>query len=71
VYFKFKQNPSLKKELLSTGNLEMIEAATSDIRWDIRYNAKKAMQVLKSSWGSNWLGQVLMVVRDRIRHEEM
>merc|ERR1712013_297819 len=70
LYLKFTQNPKLKRELLSTGDLEMVEAAGNDRRWGIGFNEKKAMQVPREKWGSNWLGQVLTIVRERIRREE-
>ena len=70
LYLKFTQNPSLKRELLSTSNLEMIEAAPRDRIWGIGYSAKNALEVPITSWGKNWLGQVLMIVRERIRKEE-
>eukprot|EP00579_Thalassiosira_antarctica_P000526 CAMPEP_0201869580 /NCGR_PEP_ID=MMETSP0902-20130614/3046_1 /ASSEMBLY_ACC=CAM_ASM_000551 /TAXON_ID=420261 /ORGANISM="Thalassiosira antarctica, Strain CCMP982" /LENGTH=187 /DNA_ID=CAMNT_0048395111 /DNA_START=121 /DNA_END=684 /DNA_ORIENTATION=+ len=70
LYLKFTQNPFLKRELLSTSNLEMIEAAPRDRIWGIGYSAKKALEIPITSWGTNWLGQALMIVRERIRKEE-
>ena len=45
LYLKFTQNPSLKRELLSTSNLEMIEAAPRDRIWGIGYSEKKALEI--------------------------
>ena len=70
LYLKFTQNPRLKRELLATNDLEMVEAASNDRIWGIGYSERKALTVPRASWGSNWLGEVLMVVRERIREEE-
>ena len=70
VYFKFAQNPSLKRKLLATKDLELIEAAAGDRIWGIGYSADKALTVPRSVWGSNWLGEVLMIVRRQLKNEQ-
>ena len=53
---KFK-NPELKRRLLNTGNEELIEGNTwGDTFWGI-YNNR----------GQNWLGKLLMQVREKLR----
>ena len=70
VYLKFTQNGPLKRELLSTKDLTLVEAAPRDRTWGIGYSANKALTVPTTDWGSNWLGEVLMNIRSRIRDEE-
>ena len=70
VYLKFTQNRSLKRQLLSTKDLTLVEAAPRDRVWGIGVSAKKALTVPTTDWGSNWLGEVVMNVRSRIREEE-
>ena len=51
------QNPELGNKLLETGNQELVEGNTwGDIFWGV-CNGK----------GQNWLGKILMMVRDEIR----
>lgn len=57
VRAKFEQNPDLRQKLLSTGSEELIEGNTwGDTFWG----------VCKGS-GQNWLGRILMFVRDEVR----
>jgi ribA/ribD-fused uncharacterized protein len=64
---KFSQNDYLKTKLLDTGDKILVEASPYDRIWGIGYNAKDALTVPKSAWGTNWLGQVLMRVRAALR----
>ena len=57
---KFK-DPVLKQKLLETGNAELIEGNTwHDTFWGVDSNTGK---------GKNWLGRLLMEVREEIRQE--
>lgn len=69
VYEKFLQNAPLKKILVDTKNDLIVEASPVDSKWGIGYDSVKAPKN-RVSWGKNWLGQVLMKVRDDIRNGE-
>lgn len=69
VYLKFSQNESIKRLLLSTNNMELIEAAARDRLWGIGFCEAEALKVPRKMWGQNWLGLVLMNVRERIRED--
>lgn len=65
---KFDQNIDLRKYLLETDNLILVEGAAYDKVWGVglAYDSKEIEDV--SNWnGQNWLGRVLMEVRRRIR----
>lgn len=60
LYEKFSQNQSCKSRLLATGTAELIEGNDwGDIVWG-KFNGH----------GSNYLGKMLMRVRERMRSEE-
>ena len=70
-YYKFSQNPELKKLLMATGERELFEAAPNDRTWGIGYKAEEAKRHTdRTSWGSNLLGNALMTIRERLRAEE-
>ena len=71
VYLKFVQNPLLRRYLLSTEDRELVEASPYDARWGIGFSADRAMQVARSEWGANWLGQALMGARTRLKLRAM
>ena len=54
---KFKQHPSLRKELLLTGNSNIIEHTSNDSYWGDGGDGR----------GKNILGQLLMEVRDELK----
>ena len=57
VLEKFKQNPDLKKRLISTGNEELIEGNSwNDTYWGVCLGH-----------GQNKLGEILMKVRNELR----
>lgn len=60
LFSKALQNPRFKKDLLATGDAELIEAAPRDYYWG--EGAKKT--------GKNMLGILLMELRDRIKECE-
>ena len=67
-YEKFKQNPSLKEILLSTGNSELVENTTGwhDNTWG-NCNCDKCSPIK----GKNLLGKALMEVRSKMKDEEL
>jgi ribA/ribD-fused uncharacterized protein len=70
-YLKFSQNRKHLKVLLDTGDRELVELSPRDRRWGIGFNEKTAMAAGRDKWGQNWLGLVLMRVRERLRIEMM
>lgn len=69
IYAKFSQNPSLKKDLLSTGDYQLYEA-TMDRFYGCGINlTSKAWE--DQSWeGQNLSGRALVEVRDTLRLEQ-
>lgn len=64
---KFK-DPELRLFLLGTGNREIVEASPTDRIWGIGLGEKDPRALDKSQWqGTNWLGEVLMDVREMIK----
>ncbi len=68
LHEKFAQNPHLKKFLVETKDLTLVEAAKNDVFWGIGKGLydKDILQDRKS-WGSNYLGCTLMEIRDRLK----
>lgn len=69
VYAKFTQNLKWKEALLSTGDKIIVEASPYDKKWGIGLSTNVAIRTSgPSEWkGKNWLGQIIMKVRDDIR----
>lgn len=64
VYAKFTQNPELRAKLINTGHVELQEGNTwGDRIWGVCPPG--------SGNGSNWLGQVLMDIRNEFRIDDM
>ena len=65
VYAKFTQNPHLSFALLATGNAKLVEKTSGTVRpdsvWGDGYYGE----------GENWLGIILMIVRDILRVKEL
>lgn len=59
--FKFAY-PDLAKQLLATGDRELVEASPYDRIWGIGYAEKDAM-ANRANWGENLLGKCLMAIR--------
>lgn len=57
VRAKFGQNADLRAKLLATGDAEIVEDSTHDPFWGIGRNGD----------GPNWMGRVLMQVREELR----
>lgn len=70
-YAKFTQNPELKKQLMETGDREIVEASPYDKIWGIGLGEEDPRALDKSQWqGTNWLGEAIMRVRETLRNEE-
>lgn len=64
---KFSE-PILKKFILSTGDTELVEASPTDKIWGIGLPEGHPDTLDKTKWqGTNWLGEVLMQVRETLR----
>jgi len=62
---KFEQNHKLQTALKETNDLILVEASPYDNIWGIGLDANKAEITPKEEWeGTNWLGLVLMEVRE-------
>jgi hypothetical protein len=61
---KFSQNPHLLQELLATGDSLLVEASPYDTIWGIGMRESDPGIQNPENWrGTNWLGEVLTVVR--------
>lgn len=66
-YAKFKQNPGLEYELLDTKDELLVEASPYDKIWGVGLSTDDAAVLDPKNWqGTNWLGEVLMKVREDI-----
>ena len=63
-YLKFTQNKDLLKQLLSTGDKEIVEASPEDPIWGIGMYFTDKNLMNRELWGQNLLGKCLMTVRD-------
>ena len=62
--------PYLKEYILATGNKEIVEASPTDRIWGIGLSEDNPDIYDKSKWrGTNWLGEVIMQVRDTLGKE--
>lgn len=69
---KFSQNKRLKAYLLSTGDKILVEASPFDEIWGIGIPLSNRNWINVDKWqGKNYLGFVLMSVRDELRREMM
>ncbi len=67
-YAKFTQNEGFKLSLLATGDKELVEASPTDCIWGIGLGIDDERREDRGNWrGTNWLGEVLMKVREDIR----
>jgi len=67
--YKFGQDKELKKTLLETGDLILVEASPRDRIWGIGFGEVRAMSE-KARWGLNLLGKALMRVREEFAKQE-
>lgn len=63
---KFQQNIGYLNELLSSGDMIIVEASPYDNIWGIGFDEEHALDNIEK-WGTNWLGEVLMKVREALR----
>jgi ribA/ribD-fused uncharacterized protein len=62
---KFSQNAHLLKSLLATQGTTLVEASPYDTIWGIGLRKNDPNAKNRATWrGTNWLGEVLTVVRD-------
>jgi len=67
VYQKFSQNPTLKNFLLSTKDKYLVEASPRDRIWGIGMGENNPNAKCYKKWrGKNWLGEVLVNVRNTL-----
>lgn len=57
----------LGRQLLATGERQLVEAAGQDRYWGIGYRLKDGPLLWQDEWGRNQLGKSLMVIRGRLR----
>ena len=68
---KFSQNPTMKAELMATGELEIVEASPYDKIWGIGLHETDPRAWDKATWqGKNWLGIEIMKVRKKLREDD-
>lgn len=69
-YAKFTQNPRMLRELLATGDKEIVEASPQDTIWGIGLHETNPLAWNKATWqGTNWLGEAIMQVRTTLLSE--
>ena len=65
---KFSQNPSLKKYLMDTGDLQLAEASPFDRFWGTGAGLGTADTLRPQNWkGKNKLGELLMTLRTQFK----
>lgn len=65
---KFSQNPKLKQMLRETGDRKLVEASPYDKIWGIGLGENDPRIHDEKNWqGKNYLGEVLMEVRDLLK----
>jgi ribA/ribD-fused uncharacterized protein len=65
---KFEQNPSMLKQLMETGDRELVEASPYDKIWGIGMGQDDPRALDKTKWdGTNLLGDVLTQLRDDLK----
>ncbi|EME41405.1 hypothetical protein DOTSEDRAFT_176519 [Dothistroma septosporum NZE10] len=70
-YHKFtkgKASADMMRNLLATGERELVEASPADRIWGIGFGAADA-EANRDKWGENRLGKAIMNVRERLRSE--
>lgn len=70
-YAKFTQDPKLLKELMATGNKELVEASPTDRIYGVGLSASDPRIWDKNKWqGTNWLGIAITNVRETLKKEK-
>lgn len=66
-YAKFTQNLNLLATLIDTRGTTLVEASPHDCIWGIGLSLDHPDRLDRTKWrGTNWLGEVLMKVRDHV-----
>lgn len=69
-YAKFTQNEDLKEILLATRKTTLVEASPIDSIWGIGLSEDDPRAKKRETWqGTNWLGETLTKVREKIKEE--
>ena len=64
---KFTQNPLMLQQLMETYGYTIVEASPTDVVWGIGLGQDDPLRFDRKNWrGTNWLGEVLMDVRDTL-----
>ena len=71
LYYKFKNNETLRNELIETHPYILCEASRWDNIWGIGMDKKTALNTPVDNYGLNLLGKALMKVRKRLIEEYM
>ena len=66
---KFEQNLTIQALLISTENKILYEASKHDKIWGIGFYAEQAVQTNPNKYGTNLLGQALMVIRKELEEK--
>lgn len=67
-YAKFTQNTEMLKELMKTGDMELVEASPEDKIWGIGLAEEDPRAKNKETWqGLNWLGETLTKLREDLK----
>lgn len=70
-YAKFTQNNDIKQALLATVGTTLVEASPEDRIWGIGLHKSDPKAQNRDTWrGTNWLGETLTKVREKILQEE-
>ena len=65
---KFSQDKQLLNELLATGSTTLVECSQNDCIWGIGLTKSDPRVNNRKEWkGTNWLGECLMIVRNKLR----
>lgn len=68
VYAKFSSSPTLKSQLISTGNKILVEASPYDKIWGVGLREEDNRILNEKNWlGQNLLGKVIMKVRNNLK----
>ncbi|KAF2114900.1 hypothetical protein BDV96DRAFT_576093 [Lophiotrema nucula] len=67
-WYKFRDDVTLRRVLLRTGEKELCEASRRDRVWGMGFNADEAEEH-REEWGENRLGRALMAVRAKLREK--
>lgn len=67
-YYKFSQNSLLQKELIDTGEKVLVNLLPKDNTWGVGLSVSRKAQDPRNWLGENYLGLILMRVRDDLKN---